>query len=306
MDLKNMNWNDLKFFLALARHRRYSHAAASLQVTHVTMANTIKRLEGAIEQRLFVQTKDGFRLTHEGASLLPIAEKCERQLRLPVGEMGPEAGILRPSVRVGTVEGIGNSYLAERLSSWLLNNEIELEFVSLPKHSQISRRDADICVTLEKPSGQNLIVQKLTPYKLGIFASTNYLSSHKEIVGKDDLIDHVWIGYVDEHLFSTTLEYHKEISEGLNFSFRSTSMITQMEAAISGVGLAILPFYMLHSRLAKQKSGRKLVQVVPEVEFNRNYWISASTDIHRFKFMYSAWRFIKDIVHADQKMFLRN
>ena len=304
MGVENANWNDLKYFLALARHKRYSHAAASLQTTHVTMANTIKRLENAMEQRLFIQTKEGFKLTHEGTLLLPIAEECERQIRLPSESIGSTMVGHRPRVRIGTVEGIGNSYLAKRLSNWLLNNPIELELATLPKQSQISRRDADICITLEHPSGQNLIAQLLTPYKLGIFASAGYLSSSPEIRGRNDLKDHDWIGYVDKYLFSKTLDYCKEIASDLRFSFRSTSMVTQIEAAIAGMGLAILPLYMIYDHLSKQKLRRKLVRVLPEIEFDRKYWISASTDLHRFSFIYSVWNFIKDTARTDRDIFL--
>jgi DNA-binding transcriptional LysR family regulator len=290
------NWNDFKHFLALARYGRLSAAASALHTTHVTVSNRVSRLEDALNQRLFVQTRDGFRLTGKGKALVPIAEECERQLLLAtIGSPG-EVQLERPTVRVAATEGIGNNYFARQLPKWLIRNNIDVELVSLPKLSSIGRREADIVVTMEEPSGQSLIKQVLTPYNLGIYATRSYLRRHLPIHTPMDLLEHRWIGYVEDYIFSPALAYHNEISRDLKFAFRSTSLVTQMEAALAGAGLAILPHYMVTSP--------KLARVLPDLHFPRTYWISSTTDLHRFEGQYAVWQFFRTSCERDKALFV--
>lgn len=296
MPFGDLNWNDLKYFLGLARLGRLSQTARELGSTHVTVANRIARIEEAIGDRLFTQSGDGFRLTREGRHLLPFAEECERQLMLAAKARSAEETRRRPTIRVGLTEGIGHGYFARRFASWICDHYVELELVTLPKLSRITRRDADICVTMEEPEGTNVIKQRLVPYRLGIYAAETYLASAPPLRTREDLLDHVWIGYVDDLIFSSELTYHREISDELNYVLRGTTLLTQLEAVLAGTGLAVLPHYIA--------SGQALRQVLPEVEFERVYWMSSTTDLHRIEGQYAVWRFIKSACAADRRLFL--
>lgn len=295
-DLEQMNWNDLRYFLALARRKRLTGAAQELNTTHVTVSNRVAQLENALGQQLFLQGTDGFRLTREGKALMPFAEECERQLQLATGLGINEAEPVRPCVRVGVTEGIGNIYFARVFANWVSQRDIEIELVTLPKLSRVTQREADLCVNMEEPEGQNIIKQVLVPYRLGIYAASSYLDRCPPIETRQDLLDQLWIGYVEELIFSSALTYHREISENLTYAFRGTSLLTQLEAALSGVGLAILPHYVAH--------GRRLVRVLPEIQFDRTYWISATTNLHRYPGQYAVWQFIKSVCKADRQIFL--
>ncbi|MGB3338481.1 MAG: LysR family transcriptional regulator [Devosia sp.] len=292
---EQVNWDDFKYFLALARYGRLSAAAATLRTTHVTVSNRVARLQSALNHRLFIQTRDGFRLTSKGKSLLLVAEECERQALLAT--LGEAEGdrMERLVVRIASTEGIGNNYFARQLPKWIIHNDIDVELISLPKLSSIGRREADIVVTMEEPSGQNIIKQVLTPYALGIYATRSYLRKAPPITEPKDLLTHRWIGYVEDYIFSPELDYHNEISTNLAFSFRSTSLVTQMEAALAGAGLAILPHYMITSP--------KLIGVLPQIDFKRTYWISSSTDLQRFKGQYAVWKFFRSCCERDRSLF---
>lgn len=152
-NLHQVNWNDVKYFLALARRKRLTGAAKELGSTHVTVSTRVAQLEQALGHRLFSQGTDGFRLTREGKAFLPHAEECERQLQLAAGEGIGLAAPARPCVRVGVTEGIGNIYFVRLLADWVSQRDIELELVTLPKLSRITRREADLCVSMEEPEG---------------------------------------------------------------------------------------------------------------------------------------------------------
>ena len=67
VNLHGVNWNDVKFFIALARFRRLSKAAGHLGTSHVTVANRISSLEETLGLKLFIQNRNGFELTKSGA-----------------------------------------------------------------------------------------------------------------------------------------------------------------------------------------------------------------------------------------------
>ncbi|MES1947563.1 LysR family transcriptional regulator [Salinisphaera sp. C84B14] len=288
------NWNDLKYFLALARHGRLTRAARVLDASRVTVGNRIRVLESALDAQLFVQTGDGFKLTHVGMGLLRHAENLERNLRL--GLEGIEAPGARSRVRIGVTEGLGDNYLSRRIAAWVPDSGIDIDFISLPKSTTVTSREADISITLEQPTGEFVIRRLLTAYTLGVYASHDYLARHAAIRHRSQLIDHGWIGYIDNRLFTGELRYHYEIAPQLNFVFQSTTIGAQKEAALAGVGLSILPDYMAahEPRLARV--------LTDDLRFVRHYWISTNRDLHRFDAVNRSWHFIVDRVNRDQRL----
>ena len=99
------NWNDLVFFLELARQGRLSPAARRLKVDLTTVSRRISELEKDLAVKLFERKPDGFLLTEDGHRLLAVAEKMEA-LALPIAESG-HAAPSEPSgrVRLATMEG---------------------------------------------------------------------------------------------------------------------------------------------------------------------------------------------------------
>ncbi|WP_440995008.1 LysR family transcriptional regulator [Arhodomonas sp. SL1] len=292
-----MNWNDVKFFVALARHGRLTRAAKALGTTHVTVANRIAALEEALELQLVRQSGRGFELTKAGAEFFRYAEELERQLIL--GLEGSERDVrVRPKVRVGVTEGLGDNYLSPRIAAWMRGHALDVDFISLPKSTSVTSREADISITLEQPQGEYVIRRVLTEYLLGIYASRRYLDAHGPITSRAELEMHPWIGYIETMLFAEELKYHYEISSELNFIFQSTSIRAQQQAAREGLGLSILPNYMA-------KDDPRLVRVLPEVEFVRHYWISTNRDLHRFEAVSLVWDFIITQCAADQGLLFR-
>ncbi|MBC06254.1 LysR family transcriptional regulator [Thalassospira sp.] len=290
----DLNWDDLKHLLVLSREGTLSAAARVLDTSRVTVKARISNLENNLGVRLFSQDKTGYKLTRDGRDLAGYALECERQLRLALAGQTKDS-TPRLKIRVGVVEGIGNGYLAEKLSNWLKGQNIDFELASLPKQARITNREADICVTLEEPEGENIIKKVLTPYTLGIYASQGYIDEHGPLKGSQDVLDHMWVGYVRDHIFSQTLNYHEELSANLKYAFRGTSMVSQLYATAAGLGLGIFPIYLT--------SDFNLVRVCPEIAFARKYWISSSSDLHRFPGHLSVWKFLLETTQKDHRLF---
>lgn len=295
-DLLEINWNDLKYFLALKRHQRLSLAAKKLGCTHVTIANRIEQLELTVKTKLFFKNSSGFHLTKTGEYLLPYAEKCERTLRLANENYRNDQNI-RSKIRIGVTEGFSNYYLASRLPIWIKDKSIDIELISLAGLTVMTSGEVDISITIGPQKGSNIIQKKLTNYTLGIFATKDYLATHLPIAQRSDLIDHPFIGYIEDQLFTNLLKYQNEIAPNLQFIYKSTTIHTQCLTIKSGLGLGILPHFVAHGEIS-------LSAVLPDITLHRELWISTSKDLHQFKDLKATWDFIINSCTAEKYIFI--
>jgi DNA-binding transcriptional LysR family regulator len=288
------NWNDLKYFIYLAKHQRLNRVAKILETSHVTVSNRITTLEDCLKIKLFTRQANGYILTKEGEILLHHAQKMEQSLLNGIRE-SCKALNSRAHVRIGVTEGLGNYYLAERLGRLAKKEGIDMDFIALPKITSVTEKTVDISISLEYPTSEHVIKKELTTYTLGIFASKEYIEKNKPIKSSN-LIDHKWVGYIENLLFTDELRYHDEISKKLDYSFRSTSIMAQVEAAKQGLGLAILPLYIA-------KNTTELINVSEDLTFKRKYWITSNSDLHRFKSAKIVWNYILECCNADSTIF---
>ena len=114
----------------------------------------------------------------------------------------------------------------------------------MPRLVHLSRREADIVISLERPVRGPAVVTKLTDYTLRLYASKRYLSEHNPIDTREDLRGHTFISYVDDLLFSKELQYLDELYRPEHFALRSTSIIAQYRAVAAGAGIAVLPAFI--------------------------------------------------------------
>ena len=112
----------------------------------------------------------------------------------------------------------------------------------MPRFVSITNREADIAISLDRPSADLVITRLLTRYRLALFASPAL--EQAPLRDRDDLGRHQWIGYVDDLLFSQELMFHHSFCRHPQVVFRSTSVVAQQQAAQAGIGLAILPHFM--------------------------------------------------------------
>ena len=296
LDVSQINWNDLKYFLALKRNGRLSLAAQKMGCSHVTIANRIEDLEKCMHTKLFFKNNRGFHLTKSGEKLVPYAEKCERTLRLASEDYRKEQKI-HSKIRIGVTEGFGNYYLATRLAIWIKDKAIDIELISLPSLTIMTSGEVDISVTLGFQKGIDIIQKRLTPYTLGVFASTDYIANNIPIQDRSDLLQHPFVGYIEEQVFSDTLKYQEEISTNLKFVYKSTTIHTQRKAVQTGLGLGILPHYVAHGDSTLQC-------LLPELHISREYWISTSRDLHQFNDRKLTWDVILSSCINDIHMFI--
>lgn len=285
-----MNWDDLRYFLELARLRRLSQAGRKLGVDHSTVARRIEQLESAVHCRLFESSSEGYELTEAGQRLLAHAETIENTVGLLREEAVGEGTRVSGSVRIGAPEGFGTAFLTPRLTSLLeMHPGLDVELLTVPRFPSLAAREADIVVTLDPPQQGRYVVARLTDFTYGLFASRAYMQRNGPIHARAELGRHHFIGYIDELLPSPQLHYLDDLTPQRRLRVSSSGMLAQLAAVRAGLGLGVLAHFLAEGE-------EELVTVLPnEALWRRTFWLATHADWYRLRRIKAVWDFLRRI-----------
>lgn len=263
-----LNWDDAKYLLAVARSGQMLGAARRLGVNQATLSRRIAALEDAIGVKLVHRRTNGCDLTAEGRMILSRLERIEAEFLDGQAELTGRRGEVAGTVRLGTPDGFGISFLAPRLRSLLdAHPAMNLELVPVPRVFSLSQREADLAVMVGQPEKGRLKARKLTDYTIGLYASRDYLDAMGMPERLEDLNQHRIVGYVDDLIPTAELNYGREVFPNRQPNLAVSSAIGQFEAVRSGAGIGIL-----HDFIAATNDG--LVRILPDLIHTRSYWIA--------------------------------
>ena len=247
--MRDFDWNDLKVLLAVGRTGRIKLAATRLQADDATISRRMTALESAVDAKLVERRPTGCSLTHQGARLMAFAEEIERNVVAAQAALQEASGPIAGRVRIGAPEGFGSYFMAPLLGA--LCDEypsLEVELVAMPTVFSLAKRDADMAIALSAPEHGKLFSRKLTDYRLGLYAGTDYFKSNPPIHNVLDLKAHRMIGYIEDLLYASELANLVEIGQGAQPMLRSTICIAQMQATIAGAGVCMLPGFIAEAK----------------------------------------------------------
>ena len=161
----------------------------------------------------------------------------------------------------------------------------------------LSKREIDILITVQRPQAGKFIARKLTGYKLGLFASKQYLADHQKIGEKEELRGHRFVGYIDDLLFDRDLRFMEEFYPGVTPILRTSTVIAQMNAVVAGAGIGVIPYFMAHAE-------KELVPVLPDQSIERGYWLQFNPDSRQIARVRTTIDFIVKQIESDKDLFL--
>jgi DNA-binding transcriptional LysR family regulator len=285
--MREPEWSHLQTLLILARTQRLATAGRRLRVDHSTVSRHIASLEEAFAVRLFDRRDDGFWLTPEGERLFQVAEQMESLMMDVQSDIVGKDLQLSGTVRIGVPDGLGVGFLAPRLALFAASQPgLEIELVAISRIFNLSKREADIAITLTRPAKGRLIGQKLLDYSLQLYATRSYLDAHPPIEKTADLLDQTVITFIEDLNPISQLNFLDEIHRSIHPSFTSSTIVCQMEAILAGAGVGVLPRFMAASH-------PELVCVLPEaVRIKRTFWLCVHADLQRL----TRIRMIRDFI----------
>ena len=289
-----MDWDHLRFFAALAQTGTLAGAARTLNVERTTVARRIQALEQQLGHPLFVRDASGHKLNEAGRQLLPVAQAMEHAAR-GLDQLGLQAAqqpaAVAGLVRVGVTEGLGVQLLAAPLAQLAQQYpKLSIDLLALPRLMHLSRREADIVISLERPKRATVVVSKLADYHLYLYGERQYLARKPLVRTSDDLRHHQFIDYVDDMLFSKELQLLAQVHKPAHYVFRSTSIAAQYAAVRTGVGVAVLPAFLADKDPLLQR-------VLPDVaKFERTFWMSMPEEAKGALRIQTVWRLLKQVM----------
>jgi DNA-binding transcriptional LysR family regulator len=294
-----MEWDNLRFFLELSRAGKLTVAARRLGVDHTTVSRRVQALEKSMDVQLFVRAAAGFSLTEAGRNLLPQAEAMENAFSAIENARQGQGDSLSGQVRIGVTEGYGTVMLAPQLAEFTRRYpNLGIDLLAAPRMLQLSRREADIVITLDRPERGPFIITKLTDYVLRLYASADYLQQHAPIRAREDLRAHAFVSYIDDLLFSKELLFLDEIGKPAHVPLRSTSILAQQQAIAAGAGIAMLPSF-------SADADATLVRVLGEdIRFTRTFWMLMPIELKEIARMKATWDFLREMAQVNQALLM--
>ena len=235
------NWDDMRVFLAVARAESLSAAAPVLRMDPATVGRRIARLESRLGERLFVKSPQGYRLTDLGARMREDAAGAEVLLARAMDRSRAESGALTGQIRIGAPDGCANYLLPQVCAAIGAENPaLEIQILALPRVVNLSRREADMAITVSPPEAGRLTVQKITDYAL-------HLAQHRDAEVPATLAEvkgRRIVGYIPDMIFDRELDYLGPLAAN-GVALASNSVAVQLAMLRTGAGTGIVHDFAL-------------------------------------------------------------
>ncbi|MCU9954349.1 MULTISPECIES: LysR family transcriptional regulator [Burkholderia] len=270
-----MNWDNARFFLALARTGTLRAAAAQLNVDQATVGRRIGALEDELSARLFLRTPALYVLTTAGEALLEPAETMERaSLTIERRVMGLDDQ-LSGSVRIATTDSLGKRFVIPAIARLRHRHAgIDVACVTSTEIANLTRREADLAIRTLRPESPDLIVRRLAHLESGIYASRGYLAERGEPTPGHAFEGHDLVMYQQPVMPTMWDALCGEPTSRGRVMFQTSSTMMLVEATLAGLGVAELPCF--RADLEPQ-----LVRVMPRRCNHFDVWLVAHADLYK-------------------------
>jgi DNA-binding transcriptional LysR family regulator len=288
-----MEWDDLRVVLAVFREGTLSGAARHLGVTHSTVFRRLGAIETRMGARLFERFRDGYVPTPVGETAAEAAGRLEDEiLRLERKVAGQD---LSPAgtVRIATTDTLATILLRHLPAMRTLHPEIRLEIAISNAMANLTRREADIAVRPTPDPPEILVGRRIADIAHAIYGSRTYLSRHP----RENLSAHDWIA-LDDALASTVIaRWMHENLRAANISCRVDALPALRDAALAGLGLALLPCY-----LGDSASGLRRLTPKALAQPRSALWLLTHEDLRRVARIRATLDFLAEALASERRL----
>ena len=287
-----LDWEDVRYFVALARHGTLSATARALRVNHATVARRIASLEMLIGRALFERRAKGYVLTPEGKAVLKEANAMDEAALSVLRRL--DAGTeLSGLVRLAAGRVLAERFLIDRLRAFHERYPaIDLEVIGGSRVVSLAKREADVALRYGSPKDSELVARRVATVTFGLYTSASYRK--KLDAGQSP----AFIGFDQESEFIAEAKWLSHQFGDQRFSFRTNSQTTQAAAARAGYGVALLPRYIVATHEPD------LVQVflggrLPE----RDVWLLVRRDLKNVPRVRALTDYLVEVFQCERRLF---
>jgi len=291
------NWDDYRFFLAVAKAGSLSTAARSLGVTQPTVGRRIHDLERRLHVRLFDRLSHGYALTGAGDSILHLVDDIAAKTRTIQSQVTAQDDDLSGLVRVTCPDIIGSYLVAPNIGSLRERHpRIEVELIVGVATLNLLRGEADIAMRIGQPPSQELAGKRIGHLHFGLYAAQSYLAAHGTPRTIEDLRAHMIIESVGELDGVHQAKRLRSVARGARSTLRCNDVFTQTAAVRSGIGILPMPVHMA--------AGEPTLRRVLEKEFaiRMELWVLMRRELSRSARVRAVHDFLVETAKADEAL----
>lgn len=256
----NLDWDDIRFFIALAEAGTLAGAARAMKISHVTVSRRLANLERSLGRTLLQRRSDGYHRTPDGETVLVHALEMRRRIN-EIWEGRTSDGEIGGIVRLSLTRTLSDHFVGPRLAPFVRANPgVIVELSPDSRNVSIARREADLALRLARPTDGEMIARRVATLTFDFFAAAQEPCDVTAFIAfgtdDDDVPEAAWL---------------RRFIDNRPTSVRSSSPRTQMAAAEAGLGVALLPNYLAsknprlrRTRLTKDMPTREIWLVRPK------------------------------------------
>ncbi|MBX2859383.1 MAG: LysR family transcriptional regulator [Cellvibrionaceae bacterium] len=282
------NWDDVRFFLEVARQGNLTAAARELGVNHSTVARRIKALEDRQGVRLFEQLSSGYKLTDDAYEVYELALDIEAlNYRFSRKLQGLDSR-LQGRVALTMPHDIFEFFLAEHLAQFQEQHpEIVLDLLVAKGLKNLSHREADIALRLTDTPPEYLVGKQLCELHYGLYQSSKFQNpeSHTPIITWSDQAQVP--SWAVEHLPAPSIRLHVN------------DLLAMYKAVEAGLGIARMPVYM-HNCYRSPKV-QQLPTKLPKSKWG--VWLLSHADLRKTARVQALKQFLQSTLEQHLALF---
>lgn len=286
------DWDDLRFFLAVARAGSFTKAGKTLKATQTTVGRRLHAFEARAGAKLFDRRYDGMYLTPAGKEVFNLVEAME-QCSIHVERLivGADQG-LKGTVRIAATEGIGSYWLTPRLDAFQRKfPNLVVELLIGNEVLDLAKREADLAIRLARPTDPKLVAVKVGRMRFGLYCSPAYIercgrpASLAEVAERHSIADHS--SYVALPFWRAFITGHPKVM------FRSNSSIAFLQSVRDGRGIGLFPLF---SRF----TAPDLLKLDIELDLDLPIWLVSHSETNKSARTRALWGYVRELFQRDR------
>jgi len=295
-----VNWNDLKFYLTVARVNNITEASKKLQVSPSTVARRISELEKELSISLFNKRPNGYFQSEFGTKIFAMTEDIESRIYSIERKLENHDSSRSHVVKIDVPELLGPLVIIPQLKS-LQQEEpnIRFEFTNSVINSKLSTRSNDIVVRFGRPDSGSYKLKTIGIVSRGLYCSEEYVSDHGTPETPADLANHFLIGWDKEMEHLPIAKWFSDIVMGNKIWMKTSSLNSQLEAVVAGLGISALPKFVA--------TKYNLTRVLPNIPpLNTEIFLMKNTETASDESVSILAAYVENCIRHQEDIFLIN
>lgn len=240
-----LNWDDLRFLLALRREGSLGAAARLLKVEPSTASRRLAALEAALGAQLAARTPEGLVLNEAGLLASDLAETIDRGVNELMGRVGGEDQRAEGTVRLTTTESMAIFLMSGLVSLRNAHPRIQVELVLSSAAVDLTRCDADVAVRFFRETNPTLIARKIGETAWSAYASRELVERKGLVPGPDVSLRGVTVvGYKDPVSRAEGPRWLAANTDASQLVLTCDSTTSVLNAVRAGMGISVLPCFV--------------------------------------------------------------